>query len=187
MRLLWPLMLLLLSACGTAQPPVSAPLLVRDTAPFDLNGRLAVNKDGQRQSAGLRWQHQPQRDELLLLGPLGITVARITSDPVMATLEQHGKRYEAQDVEALMHDVLGWGLPLPVLHHWLMASVDAALPARTEYDALGRLTRLQQAGWDVRYLRYAGERADSLPLRISLSRDDLQVKLLIDEWNLAPQ
>lgn len=187
MRLPWLFMLLFLSACSTVVPPASAPASERDTAPFNLNGRLAVNNGGQRHSGGLRWQHQPQRDELLLQGPLGITVARITSDREMATLEQNGKRYQAQDVEALMHDVLGWSLPLPVLHHWLMGTVDATLPAHTERDELGRLMLLQQAGWEVHYLLYAGEQADSLPARITFSHEDLQVKLLIDEWDLAPK
>lgn len=187
MRVLWPILLLLLSACSTVAPHAVAPLAMRDAAPFDLNGRIAVNKGGQRHAGGLRWQHRPQQDELLLMGPLGITVARITSDSAMATLEQNGKRYEAQDVEALMRDVLGWGLPLPVLHHWLLGMADAGLPADSERDAQGRLTQLRQAGWQVDYQRYVDEQADSLPSRISLVRDDLQVKLLIDEWNLAPQ
>jgi outer membrane biogenesis lipoprotein LolB len=41
---------------------------------------------------------------------------------------------------------------------------------------------LQQNGWEVRYLRYDGDVADSLPSRLQLSRDELQVQLLIDEW-----
>lgn len=181
-------MLLLLSACSSvAPPPASAPVEARDAAPFNLNGRIAVNNGGQRHSGALRWQHQPQRDVLLLQGPLGITVARITSDSEMAMLEQNGKRYQAQDVEALMQDVLSWGLPLPLLHHWLMGTVDDALPSHIERDELGRLTLVQQAGWDVRYLLYASEQADSLPTRITFSHDNLQIRLLIDEWDLAPK
>jgi outer membrane lipoprotein LolB len=187
MRSLLFLLLLSLSACSSLTPPLTAPAATRVNAAFNLNGRLAVNNNGQRHSGGLRWQHQPQRDELLLQGPLGITVARIISDAKLATLEQNGKRYEAENVEALMRQVLGWGLPLPVVHHWLMGKVDDALPAQQERDALGRLTSLQQAGWQVHYQRYADDQADSLPTRITFSRDDLQVKLLIDEWDFEPR
>lgn len=187
MRSLLSILLLLLSACSALTPALIAPAAPRDSAAFNLNGRLAVNNSGQRHSGGLRWQHQLQRDELLLQGPLGITVARITSNARVATLEQNGKRHEAQDVEALMQQVLGWGLPLPVVHHWLMGKVDDALPAQIERDALGRLTLLQQAGWEVHYQRYVDDSADSLPTRITFSRDDLQVKLLIDEWDFDPK
>jgi outer membrane lipoprotein LolB len=41
---------------------------------------------------------------------------------------------------------------------------------------------LRQDGWEVRYLRYADNKADSLPKRMQLSREDLQLTLLIDEW-----
>lgn len=187
MRFLPSLMLLVLSACSSVAPPTAVlPVAARDAAAFSLNGRLAVRHGEERHSAGLRWQHQPHHDELLLQGPLGITAARISSDARSATLE-NGKLYEAQDVEALMQHVLGWGLPLPVLHHWLVGAVDASLPAATERDSLGRLTLLQQAGWEVHYQRYADDHADSLPTRITFSRDELQVKLLIDEWDLAPR
>lgn len=186
MRLWLSLMLLMLGACSTVPPLAGVPVAARDAA-FGLNGRLAVRHGEERHSAGLRWQHRAQHDELLLQGPLGITAARISSDPHSASLEQNGKRYEAQDVQALMEQVLGWGLPLPVLHHWLTGQVDATVPATVERDVSGRLTRLQQAGWEVRYLRYADDRADSLPARITVSRDDLQVQLLIDEWEFDPQ
>jgi outer membrane lipoprotein LolB len=159
----------------------------RETLLFNLNARIAVRHLEQRHSGGLRWQHEAQRDELLLQGPLGITVARIVSDVHSASLQQGGKTYQAQDVETLMESVLGWGLPLPILHHWLLAEADDSLPAEVERDALGRVTLLRQAGWEARYSRYADDQPDSLPTRISLSRAELQVQLLIDEWEWNPQ
>lgn len=188
MRVLLLILLMLLSACSTLPPPaLSVPSFAREATAFNLNGRMAVNNGGQRHSGGLRWQHQMQRDELLLQGPLGITVARITSDPFVATLEQNGKRYQAQDVETLMQQVLGWGLPLPVLHHWLLGAIDDSMPAQIERDELGRLKVLQQGGWEVSYLRYVDDQANSLPARITFSRAALQVRLLIDKWEFNPQ
>lgn len=180
---------LLLSGCASAplKPITSVSAMTqRETLPFNLNARIAVRHVEQRHSGGLRWQHEAQRDELLLQGPLGITVARIVSDAHSASLEQGGKIYQAQDVEALMQSVLGWGMPLPMLHHWLLAEADDSLPAEVERDELGRITVLRQAGWEARYLRYADGQPDSLPTRISLSREDLQVQLLIDEWEWNP-
>jgi outer membrane biogenesis lipoprotein LolB len=39
----------------------------------------------------------------------------------------------------------------------------------------------------VRYLRYADDRPDSLPSRLRLVHEDLQMRLLIDEWEWNPQ
>ena len=182
------ILLLALSACAGAPriPSVTVPPQ-REAAVFNLNGRFAVHHLEQRYSGGLRWQHQPSRDELLLQGPLGFTVARVASDARSATLERNGKSYAAQDVESLMQQVLGWGLPLPVLHHWLLGAADTASPSDIERDALGRIAVLRQAGWEVRYQRYADEGAGGLPSRILLRRDDLEVQLLLDEWEFDPQ
>ena len=184
------LLVLLLALGGCASAPHGQPtasLSERADAPFNLNGRLSVHHLEQRYAGGLRWQHQMRRDELLLQGPLGITAARIVSDARSASLERNGKRYQADDVESLMRQVLGWSLPLPVLHHWLLGEADAASPAETERDERGRIALLRQAGWEVRYLRYVDDSADSLPARIALSREDMQVQLVIDEWEWNPQ
>lgn len=173
---------LLLGACAT--PPTLntvSPVHRGDTA-FNLNGRFAVHHQDANYSGGLRWQHQAQRDELLLQGPLGITAARIVSDSQTALLERNGKRYQAADVASLMQQVLGWGLPLAVLHHWLLGDADETLPAVVERDVQGRITLLRQSGWEVRYVRYADDSAASLPSRMILRRENLQVQLLLDEW-----
>ncbi|HUW25243.1 MAG TPA: lipoprotein insertase outer membrane protein LolB [Gallionella sp.] len=187
MRLLLLLLgLHLLSGCSllpTTPAPVVRPAQP-DIASFTLNGRIAIRHNGVQHSAGLRWVHQPQFDELLLLAPLGQTAARIYRDVSGALLEDGAKRYQADDVESLMQQVLGWHLPLSGLHHWVLALPIAGSEAHIERDAEGRITLLHQDGWEVRYLRYAGDGADSLPTRLELSRDALRVQLLIDEWEM---
>jgi len=186
MRLLLLLWLYLLSGCSLLPTtPVAAVRPAQpDIASFTLNGRVAIRHNGTRHSAGLRWVHQPQSDELLLLAPLGRTAARVYRDASGATLEDGDQRYQADDVESLMQQVLGWHLPLSGLHHWVLALPMAQSGAHIERDAEGRIAVLHQNGWQVRYLRYAGDGANSLPARLELSRDALQVQLLIDEWEM---
>jgi len=174
----------LLSGCSllpTSPGPAVRPVQP-DIASFALNGRVAVKHNSTRYSAGLRWVHQPQSDEILLLTPLGQTAARVYRDAQHATLEDGDKRYQADDAETLMQQVLGWHLPLSGLHHWVLALPRAESEAQIERDTGGRMTVLRQNGWEVRYLRYAGDAADSLPARLELKRDALQMQLLIDEW-----
>ncbi|HEX5364355.1 MAG TPA: lipoprotein insertase outer membrane protein LolB [Gallionella sp.] len=177
------LWLILLGGC-TLMPSTHAPVarpVQSEVAPFALNGRVAINHNGTHHSAGLRWEHQPASDELLLLGPLGQTGARVYRDARGATLDDGSKHYQAEDVESLMQQVLGWHLPLSGLHQWVLGlAVEGE--AQIERDKQGRIGVLRQSGWEVRYLRYVDDRADSLPARLQLSRDGLQVQLLIDEW-----
>ncbi len=186
MRLPLLLWLYLLGGCSVLPTsPISPVRLVQpDSASFTLNGRVAVKHNGTRHSAGLRWEHQPQSDELLLLTPLGQTAARVYRDARSATLEDGDKRYQAENVESLMQQVLGWHLPMSGLRHWVMALPMAESEAQIERDAKGRMAVLRQNGWEVRYLRYGGDEVNSLPTRLELRRDALQLQLLIDEWEM---
>jgi len=188
MRLLILVWLSLLGGCALVPPspvPVARPAQA-ESAPFALNGRIAIKHNGTRHSAGLRWTHQPQSDEILLLNPLGQTAARVFRDAQSATLDDGEKHYQAADVESLMQQVLHWHLPLSGLHYWVLGLADAATPAQIERAENGQITVMHQAGWEVRYLRYADAKPDSLPTRLQLSREDLQVQLLIDEWEWNP-
>lgn len=173
------LIMLLLVGCAQ-QIPLLRPMHA-EMQPFAINGRISILHQGQRDSAGLHWTHQSFNDEILLLTPLGQAVARIYSDAREATLDEGGKHYQAQDVEALMMRVLGWRLQLDGLHHWVLG-MKASGDARIERDELGRVAVLYQSGWEVRYLRYADKSANSLPTKIKLTRGKLQLTLLIDEW-----
>lgn len=213
---------MLLSGCALlpSKPvPVARPAHA-ESAPFALNGRISVDHQGKRHSAGLRWTHSALSDEILMFAPLGQTAARVYRDAQKATLEDGDEHYQADDAETLMEQVLGWHLPLSGLHKWVLGLPDGGGPAQIERDGDGRIIVLHQAGWEVRYLRYAdtspGEitgcaqanavgvspprllpqsagcasnmsKADSLPSRLQLNHEDLQIQLLIDEWEWDPQ
>ena len=176
----------MLGGC-TLSPPTPAPVArpaQPESASFTLNGRISVSSQGTRHSAGLRWVHTAQSDELLLLAPLGQTAARIYRDAQCATLDDGDKHYQADNTESLMQQALGWYLPLSDLHHWVLGLAASGRPAQIERDDNGRVTVLHQDGWEIHYLRYADTRPDSLPTRLQLSRENLQMQLLIDEWEI---
>ncbi len=174
------LLSLLLTACASTPTVLKRPAAV--DAPFAFNGRIVIIQPERRDSAGLRWTHDAASDEVLLLAPLGQAVARITSNAQGVTLEAEGETHAAQDAETLTQELLGWQLPLSGLRYWV-----AALPApggefRSEQDAQGRMAVLYQRGWIIHYTRYADEGRDALPLRLSLQRAGMEVRVLIDEW-----
>ena len=153
-------------------------------APFSFNGRVAIKRGPDNSSAGLRWVHNPEEDEdeILILEPLGRIIARIHRDEQGATLEAQGRFYVSQDVESLTQQVLGWTLPLPGLTHWIVGVPAKGSSADVQRDAKKQITLLRQDGWDIRYVRYTGVAADSLPARILMRKDQLEITLLIDEW-----
>ena len=176
----------MLSGCALL-PSAPAPAVrpaQPESAPFALNGRISVSHQGARHSVGLRWTHTAQSDEILLLAPLGQTAARVYRDARNATLDDGDKHYQAGNAETLMQQVLGWYLPLSRLHHWVLGVAETGSPAQIERNGNGQIAVLRQDGWEIRYLRHSAAMQDSLPTRLQLSRDGLQMQLLIDEWEL---
>ena len=178
-------MLLLLSACTTTsgiaivQRPAQAL-----QASYSFNGRVAIRHDGERSSAGVRWNHRAGEDEILLLAPLGQTAARIFSDTKGVLLEASGKEYFEQDAETLTERVLGWHLPLSGMRYWVLALPAVGAAAVIERMENGQISVLRQDGWEISYTRYAVDMPDSLPLRLTLQRDGMEMLLLIDEWEI---
>jgi len=163
-----------------------AALPARDTAPpasFDLLGRLLAGAEGRAISAGFRWIHGTSRDEIWLMSPTGTTLAHISSDEAGATLTSADQQeYRAFSAESLIHRVLGWPLPLAELRHWVRAEpVPGLAAAAVERDAGGRLMRIEQAGWNVRYA-YADAPGPALsPRRLDLERGGQRIRMVIDD------
>jgi outer membrane lipoprotein LolB len=178
----WLVVLVTLSGCASDTAVKITQRSSQADAPFTFNGRVAVKHDGERSTAGLRWAHRADEDEMLLLAPLGQTVARIHRDAQGVTLDESGRHHAAQDVESLTRKVLGWELPLSGLSYWATALPVRGAPAAIQRNRNGQIASLHQEGWEIEYSRYASEAADSLPLRFVLRRERLEIMVLIDEW-----
>jgi len=181
-RALFLLCPLLLAGCASAPPTAAVRPSNAEQAAFTLDGRIAVKYDGEHSSAGMHWLHDADADDILMLAPLGVTVAHIQRDAHGATLDASGKHYAAQDSGELMQQVLGWRLPLSGLPYWVMGLPVPGAMASVERDANGQVSLLRQDGWSIRYTAYATPAADSLPRRMTLQREGLEIRLLIDEW-----
>jgi outer membrane lipoprotein LolB len=150
---------------------------------FHLTGRVSVKYGAEAASGSINWRHESGGDDLLISTPLGQGVAHIVRrDRLVSLTTSDQKRYQAGDVETLTRQVLGWSLPLAGLPDWVLGRAAAGAPAEAERDDAQRLTALRQSGWLIEFLAYAG----SLPARMRLSRQDVDIKLVIDQWRDAP-
>jgi outer membrane biogenesis lipoprotein LolB len=114
--------LLLLGLVGCATPKVAPSRPIEAAhASFTLDGRVAVKHEGGRSSAGMHWVHSAGGDDILLLGPLGVTVAHLMRDAQGVHLDASSRHYDAQDSGELTQHVLGWHLPLSGLQYWVLA------------------------------------------------------------------
>jgi outer membrane lipoprotein LolB len=161
------------------------------SADFALVGRASVKGGKESFSGGVQWQHSGNRDEILLLNPLGQALAQIQRTPDGVHLATSGQEnYYASDVESLTEQVLGWRLPLTGLQYWVQGVNSPATTAAIDKGRDGRVVAIRQDGWEIGYSSYfpsspsqAMQGQGALPKLLMLTRNGLQIKLVIDTWN----
>jgi outer membrane lipoprotein LolB len=183
----------LLLICGcVAQPqrvPAPAPwsehrMVLQHLASFDLRGRVAVAAGSDGFNAALRWVQRDARTQLDLNGPLGFGAVRVDSEGSEFTLRTgRGERLDADAARAELDRRLGFSLPLSSLRYWILGVPDPALPAAETVGPQERLDHLEQAGWQVEYQKYVAFNGSWLPQRLTATRADLRVRLLVDQWS----
>lgn len=166
---------------------------------WSFNGRVAVNgPDIPSRTIRITWSAVGASYRLSLMTPFGQQVAELTGAAGVASLRRPGEETRtAGSPEALLYDALGWTAPLRELRYWVRGlpapdagsafTGDIASDTRStvRLDEWGRLVAVMQDGWDVRIDRYGESEGLELPRRLTVSRGDLRIRLLIDEWKLG--
>ncbi|MFP4160752.1 MAG: lipoprotein insertase outer membrane protein LolB [Ectothiorhodospira sp.] len=199
LRALAGLLPLVLAACAVSppQPPVDdaerawrervETLSGRDE--WVLQGRLALAVEEERWNAHMRWRQEGGDYEIRVFGPFGRQAARLQGHREGVTLHtREGTVRHARDPDGLVYDALGWRLPVSGLRYWILGipAPRGDVKAR-ELDAAGRASRLEQAGWTVRYQRYDETQRPALPDRMTLEYDDIRLRLVLDDWRMGPR
>lgn len=174
-----------LSACTLPAIDESQPIAFRTLSrSFTLEGRLAAT-DGVRNANGpVVWVHTPYGDEWTAFSPMGQIVARLTSTADGAILETaDGERRAAASAGDVIPELFGAGTPVDGLRYWVQAV--ARDGARVlQRDAIGRPTRISDAGWIIDYAVYTDDAPDSPPRRLEANWGETRIRLVIDQWTV---
>ena len=162
-------------AAVAVRPQVSA---------FSLAGRLS-GSDGVHKAAGrFTWEHAPEREQFTVLSPLGQVMAQVSADAQQAVYrDASGETLYEPDLQTLLPHLLG-EIPVTVeaLACWVQAVACAGARVQAR-DAQGRPLRLvDDAGWQVEYGAYREEAGDAPVYRLTATRADARLQILIDQW-----
>lgn len=168
---------LLLAACAgvpTSPPPQ------KSMQPFELAGRIVVRHQDRGFSSSLRWKQAAGSDEIWLTAPLGQTIAYLQADASGASFTgADQKQYRASSIESLTNRAFGWRFPVAGLRHWVLGqpAADMTLDG-VERDATGRILRMKQDAWQVRFT-YVN--AAAMPSRLEMASADVEIRFAIDD------
>ncbi|WP_324733359.1 lipoprotein insertase outer membrane protein LolB [Pseudomonas paeninsulae] len=150
---------------------------------WQISGKVGIRAPQDSGSGTLFWLQRQDYYDIRLSGPLGRGAARLTGRPGDLQLEVANQgRYQAASPEQLLQQQLGLNLPVSHLLWWIRGLPAPDSRSRLTLDRDSRLAHLTQDGWQVEYLRYAEQDGYWLPERLKLSGHDLQVTLVIKDW-----
>jgi outer membrane lipoprotein LolB len=185
------LVLLALAGCRTLPPAavVSAPWDVRRPAlqelqHFIVKGRVAVATGATGFNANLRWTQDADSAHLTLEGPLGVGGVQVNSSgDTLEVINSHGEHIGNELARAELRTRLGFDVPLASLRYWILGVPRPGSPAEEALNTeQQRLDGLTQDGWHVTYGAYVDAHGQTLPARLTLERDAVRVRLVVDDW-----
>jgi outer membrane lipoprotein LolB len=185
-------LVLALAGCQTVPVPAAPSVAwsvrrpaLQTLSRFGFKGRVAVAVGRQGFNAGLRWTQSGGLTHLALTGPLGAGGVAVTADGTrLSVVTSNGKRLGDTQARSELADKLGFEPPLTSLRYWVLGVPDPGTPAAVQLDSEQRLTGLTQDGWRVDYSAYMPVGAEWLPRLMTLQREGVRVRMVVDGWQL---
>lgn len=159
---------------------------------WDINGRLAVHEGDHGGQMSLRWHREGDHARVQLVGPFGKQLLSITAGPDGArAIDDRRRVFTAPDAQTLLRKMTGWQLPLRGLDYWVLGAPVPNVAQDAHLDNEGRLARLRQLGWDIRFIDYGNYQGRVLPRLLSLSaptadpQTPIELRLVIESWRVG--
>jgi len=168
---------------------------------WELKGRLSVRTTRQGGQATLIWERIADSHKIQMYGPLGGGRVVLTKNELGAELRDSKKNvYRGDTAEDVLYRAAGWPVPFEALKYWVSGLPSPDSPSQPVLDQWGRLERLRQSGWEVRFLEYRQNGDSELPRKIFIKSlpgtvqlagvygeeigQDVEVRLVISRWGL---
>lgn len=154
---------------------------------WNFKGRLSIKTASDAWTGKVRWRQTGKEFRLHFSSPTGQGAVQLMSNPQFGVEMRTAKgdvQY-SEDAETLLYDHTGWRLPVSGLRSWITGLPDGGREiSRLLFDDEGRVDTLTQYQWRIDYLQYKQVNDYSLPRKISLHNDKLDLRIVIDQWEI---
>lgn len=172
-----------LSGSGQASSWQSHKQQITPVDAWQINGKIGIRSEKESGSAVLFWLQRQDYFDIRLSGPLGQGSTRLTGRQGAVSLEIANRgTFQAHSAEVLMQEQLGWSLPVENLLWWVRGLPAPQSKSKVQLNSDSRLASLEQDDWHIEYLSYRMENGLAMPERIKLSGANLNITLVIKQW-----
>lgn len=153
---------------------------------WTLSGKAAIATADDGWNASVDWRQRGEMLEVLFSGPLGFGSARVTGTAEVLTVQTaDGETFVTSNPEADLYWNLGWTAPIDKMRYWVIGIPAPGPLEELVVDAAGRVLLIRQAGWQVDFQDYlAVDRQAAMPRKLSMTRDDIRIRLVVGEWQI---
>lgn len=188
--------LIVSTACTTVTKPdaVDDPVLewaarqtqLNQITHWNLSGRLAITNKAEVWHLTVKWQQQEQNYKIHLSGPFGAGAVQLKGDDIGVIIKTSDNTTFATNAEQTLYEQTGVKMPIQSLFYWIRGLPNPKLVvAHQNIDEYGRLKKLSQNDWTIRFKRYKKNNAIYLPSKVFLNRESLDIRFVIEEWSIS--
>lgn len=161
---------------------------ISEISQWTLDGRVSIRSGDEAWNGSLHWQQEGEQYNLTISAPLGAGSLQLQGSPHYVVLRQSNRDrpYTSTDPDKLLQQQLGWHIPVGSLQYWVVGLPDPNRNPATQMkiDEYGRLMQMQQAGWDIRILRYLQVHGLQLPGKLFVENKGQGIRMVISRWEL---
>ena len=153
---------------------------------WQIKGKVSVQYSDSNLSGYLTWTQYDDAYRILISGPFGVGASQLTGDDQGASLLLPGwdESKQAGSAEHLMKHYLGWSFPVSAVQYWLQGKASPEFPSTLLKNNEGRITEIQQLGWQISLSRYAMNDTLWQPNLVKLKGHNYRLILAIRERSL---
>jgi outer membrane lipoprotein LolB len=153
---------------------------------WNIKGRVAVKNDKESGTVTLLWDQFISNYELRFIAPLGQGTYILTGTPNGVVMK--GPKdliLMAETPEQILRKGLGWDVHLDGLKYWVRGLPEPDIKySELLLDDKGRLTNMEQSGFNVSVSRYTDLDGVSLPEKLTIKSDNIKLKVIIQNWEI---
>ena len=157
---------------------------IKNLNSWKIQGVIGIRYNSKAQSANYIWAQDKNKFDINLYGPLGIGAVDIKGNKNEVTLINSKGVTKSKNVEELLFSQLGWIVPVDGMKSWIKG-----IPTNKNYkgtkNSNNLFYNLKQNGWNIKIKDYVlVDDKYPLPTKITMTRGDLWVKLIIKSWKV---